>query len=352
MIKLHESLITRAGTPKTQLRRQLLGCSLASNPLLLTTKDKKNCEILAELCIKNPGHYSSILRAKRYQSEYGYLLDWIYQKTPKLKDTPTFQYTLGTRLYWIFNGLQDFPKCQRDGCNELVSFEVNVGSVTGGYHKFCSTRYSSLAEQTQQLAKKTTKKRHGSETYRNIEQSQKTCLKKYRKTSFTKTRKFKQKLLATQQQRKEKEIKTKRERGTLNTSAVESRCYEFLLSLFSSTDIKTQYKTIKYPFFCDFYIVSKDTYIECNFHWTHGGQPYNSHDQHCHSQLRKWKKHAKTSQFYANALNTWTVRDPKKRLTAKQNHLNYIECWSEEEFQNLVYMLLTYDKIQPKSSYQ
>ena len=30
----------------------------------------------------------------------------------------------------------------------------------------------------------------------------------------------------------------------------------------------------RYPFACDFYISSLDLFIECNYHWTHGGKPY------------------------------------------------------------------------------
>ena len=29
----------------------------------------------------------------------------------------------------------------------------------------------------------------------------------------------------------------------------------------------------RYPFACDFYISSLDLFIECNYHWTHGGKP-------------------------------------------------------------------------------
>ena len=39
-------------------------------------------------------------------------------------------------------------------------------------------------------------------------------------------------------------------------------------------DVITQYKDDRYPFACDFYIPSLDLFIECNYHWTHGGKPY------------------------------------------------------------------------------
>ena len=36
-----------------------------------------------------------------------------------------------------------------------------------------------------------------------------------------------------------------------------------------------------------------------------------------------WQEKAKTSQFYQNAINTWTIRDVKKQEYAKKYNLNY-----------------------------
>ena len=35
-----------------------------------------------------------------------------------------------------------------------------------------------------------------------------------------------------------------------------------------------------------------------------------------------WQEKAKTSQFYANAIKTWTERDVEKQRVAKENNLN------------------------------
>ena len=40
------------------------------------------------------------------------------------------------------------------------------------------------------------------------------------------------------------------------------------------SDVITQYKDDRYPFACNFYIPSLDLFIECNYHWTYGGKPY------------------------------------------------------------------------------
>ena len=54
-------------------------------------------------------------------------------------------------------------------------------------------------------------------------------------------------------------------------------------------------------------------------HWTHGGRPYIKDEAQCEQQLTCWKEKAITSQFYANAIYTWTVRDVLKLKTAQDN---------------------------------
>ena len=46
-------------------------------------------------------------------------------------------------------------------------------------------------------------------------------------------------------------------------------------------DVIRSYSTDKYPYNCDFYIPSKDVYIECNFHWTHGYMKYDGRKTFC-----------------------------------------------------------------------
>ena len=36
-----------------------------------------------------------------------------------------------------------------------------------------------------------------------------------------------------------------------------------------------------------------------------------------------WQEKAKQSQFYENAIKTWTERDVEKQRVAKENNLNY-----------------------------
>ena len=93
--------------------------------------------------------------------------------------------------------------------------------------------------------------------------------------------------------------------------------------MYGEEQVLRNHKEERYPFYCDFYIKCEDLFIELNAHWTHGGQPYDPNDDFCKTQLAKWQEKAKTSQFFANAIDTWTVRDVRKANVAKENNLNY-----------------------------
>ena len=43
-------------------------------------------------------------------------------------------------------------------------------------------------------------------------------------------------------------------------------------------------------------------------------------------------KKAITKLSYKNAINVWTIRDPLKRKTAKDNGLNWLEFFTMDEF--------------------
>lgn len=127
-----------------------------------------------------------------------------------------------------------------------------------------------------------------------------------------------------------------KEHGTLsvhsNTSA-ELKVYDYLLSIFDEDEIKKQFfDSSRYPFKCDFYVKSKDLFIEVQGCWTHGKCPFDETDEECINQLDNWKTKAKKSNYYKNAIYTWTVLDVRKRSMAKENELNFIEIFDVDEF--------------------
>ena len=134
----------------------------------------------------------------------------------------------------------------------------------------------------------------------------------------------------TSEETKQKIIESKRKNHSFNTSKPEVESFNLLKEKYP--DVIRQYKDERYPFLCDFYIPSLDLYIECNYHWTHGGHPFNSENKYDQIQLNEWINN--NTKYYNNAIGTWVIRDVNKRNTAKENKLNYIEFWNIDELKN------------------
>ena len=152
-----------------------------------------------------------------------------------------------------------------------------------------------------------------------------TCLRKYNVDNVSRIPKVRktisQKISSLEVQHKIHS--TKEKNHSFNKSSKEDESYEMLRKKWQDT--KRQYKSEKYPFDCDFYIPSLDLYIECNYHWTHGGKPYEETEEDL-AKVEKWKN--KNTKYYDNAISTWTIRDVNKRKIAKENKLNWIEFFS------------------------
>lgn len=86
-----------------------------------------------------------------------------------------------------------------------------------------------------------------------------------------------------------------------------------------------QYKDSRYPYSCDFYIKSKDLFIELNLHWTHGGHPFDKNNPEDLVKLNAWKE--KENKYYNNAIHTWTELDVNKKMCAEEHKLNYITIY-------------------------
>lgn len=182
-----------------------------------------------------------------------------------------------------------------------------------------------------QKIKETCLSKYGDENYRNTDKHKQTCLSKYGVNSFTQTKEFKEKV--NWKIANDKQISSKIKNNTLNSSKPELFAYELLIKKFGCDNVIKQYKSKLYPFHCDFYIKHLDLYIECNFHWTHGGHPFDEYNKEDIIKLNKWKE--KKTKFYNKAIDVWTHLDIKKRNIAKENNLNYIECWNIEDIKNI-----------------
>ena len=103
---------------------------------------------------------------------------------------------------------------------------------------------------------------------------------------------------------------TKRRNGTYKRSKSEDLFYKKLCCVFGVENVVRQFTSDLYPFACDFYIRSKNLYIEYQGHYTHGSKPYcccNDIERSCISEAFESHKTDTT---------TWSVRDTNKISSA------------------------------------
>lgn len=120
-------------------------------------------------------------------------------------------------------------------------------------------------------------------------------------------------------------LESKREHGTFGTSACEDVLYGRLCEAFGRDDVIRQYKSDAYPFACDFYVKSRDLYIELNASWTHGSHWFDPENIQDAAVVNEWL--ARGTAYYKNAVRVWTVADVNKRNHAKIHDLNYVVFW-------------------------
>ena len=114
---------------------------------------------------------------------------------------------------------------------------------------------------------------------------------------------------------------------------------KILQDKFGDFDIEYQYRSLKYPYNCDFYIKSLDLYIELQGSWTHGKAPYDAKNREHIKKLQEWIQKSQTSQFYRNAIDVWTRADVEKRKIAKENGIKLVEVFDSETFKELDFIL-------------
>ena len=130
---------------------------------------------------------------------------------------------------------------------------------------------------------------------------------------------------------------SKKNNATYNVSKNEKILEKLLRIVFP--DLQTQYNSVEYPFNCDFYIPSKQLYVEYNEHWTHGYKPFENTEEDL-QRLEKYKEKIESSAYYKMFFDVWTKKDPLKRETAKKNNLNWLEFFTLEEFKAWYYDIL------------
>jgi len=132
-----------------------------------------------------------------------------------------------------------------------------------------------------------------------------------------------------------KQFDAKRKNNSFHISKIEDRCYELLINKFGKEDIERNYnKDRRYLFLCDFYIKSLDLFIECNFHWTHGKEPFDENNIQHQEILNIAKIKSLKSTYWKTFIDIWVIRDKMKIRIAKENNINYLMFYTFKEFEN------------------
>lgn len=111
---------------------------------------------------------------------------------------------------------------------------------------------------------------------------------------------------------------TKLLHSTYKVSKAEDEFYKQLCLFIDESDIVRGWiDKQRYPFNCDFYIKSKDLFIEYQGHQTHGYEPYDA------TNPEHWV-YCDRLQASGYSLDTWIIRDPNKIATAKQHKITLL----------------------------
>lgn len=114
-----------------------------------------------------------------------------------------------------------------------------------------------------------------------------------------------------------------------NSSIFEVFAYVALVDKFGKDDVLVDYGVhpydARYPYPCDFYIKSRDLFIELNMHFTHGGHWFD--DSNGSDVLRKTHLEQTDRARNRKFLSTWCDHDVRKRKAAKLAGLSYLAFW-------------------------
>lgn len=114
---------------------------------------------------------------------------------------------------------------------------------------------------------------------------------------------------------------------TYKKSKSEDKLYGLLVERFGENDVERQHSSLEYPFHCDFYIKSRDMYIELNAYFVHGGHWFDATDEADAALLAKWQAGAEQHTTYTGAIRCWCGSDVAKRDAARAAKLNYVVFW-------------------------
>lgn len=282
------------------------------------TYDKELDDELLMLVDKHPHNFVRILISKgkkKSSKNYSHLQDYVVHCTSKLVSQSAFNYKWKTLIYWTLHHITDWNdnrvKCKV--CGKSLH-RIDVKHAMSGYNR------QTCCKECERMLAQCSTTQHMQTHYGVNNAFQIDAVQR--------------KLNVKKAQMQAHRDQTKQKNKTFKTSKQEEAIYAILCNEFGKDNIIRQYKSNVYPFCCDFYVRQLDLYIECNFSWTHGGHWFDETNAEDLKKLQKWKD--KGTKYYLNAIETWTVRDLKKKKIAENSNLNYVAFWSLDECMHFI----------------
>lgn len=137
---------------------------------------------------------------------------------------------------------------------------------------------------------------------------------------------------------KRKQYESKKRNHSYGPHSKEENEAYLYLSLEYPDTIRLYRDEERYPYNCDFYIPCLDLFIEYQRYYTHGGHPFNIHNENDLEKLCDWKlkylSYYKKTNKWPDPIKTWVYKDPEKRKCAKEHNLNYLEFFNLDELKN------------------
>ena len=300
---------------------------LCGNPLPYLNLNKG----YAEFCSRECDYFKESIYSRVKQTKLKRYGDENYNNQEKNKCTCL-------ERYGVTNGAQSIISKEHQKATNLERYGVEYftrsqrykdqkDSIQENLKMTCRSRYgvdhAMKSETSKQRMQETCLERYGVKTNflldSNKEKAKQTCIKRYGVNYYVHSKDYKNRVEDILQ----KSYNTKRTNHTFSTSSIEEQFSSYLDS--QNIIYKRQYSCERYSFACDFYIPKYDLFIEINGSWVHGYHPYNNSKEDKET-VDRWR--SKNTKYYNNAIQTWTIRDVKKREIAKQNNLNYLEIFS------------------------
>ena len=256
--------------------------------------------------IRKSKKQAHLLNEKTQQERYG---DPHYNNHEKYKQTMLEKYGIDN----IFKDTDYIAECRRKKIG--VAYPAQDKTIQNKIQNTCRQRYGEHYEIITEKRKKTCRKQYGVDFVMQVPEFARKC--------------------AVSGNFGRKAFETKKRNGTTNTSKPEENFYSWLLTVFDRSDIKRNYKCSLYPWHCDFYISSINTFIELNLFWTHGDEPYIGTDEQI-ELVKKFEEKVKEGKpQYKTAIEVWTKVDVAKRNTAVMNNLRYFCVYNSEQINEL-----------------